>query len=221
MTQHPRGVGMTPGDNSQNQSGNSRSLANKQWDSSNQEARRQNAKRAANLPQRHVEAVGTITPPAAWKKVLATLTEKLDSGFLVGLIGGRGTGKTQAAVELMLQQIDDNKSARYAKAMDLFIDLRSSYSSDATEKSIVNTYVAASLLVVDDVHQRGNSAWEDRVLAHIIDRRYDEKLDTLLISNETPVTFKASMGVTIIDRMQQCGGLIVCDWPSLRAKAAK
>ncbi len=103
----------------------------------------------------------------------------------------------------------------------MFIELRGGFRDGGQgEGPIVEEFVRPSLLVIDAMEERGETEFENRLLNHIIDKRYDRVSDTLLISNQTDSEFAKSVGPSIISRVHQCGGKIVCDWPSFRRPKA-
>lgn len=191
-------------------------------------------------PLRHIEAVQqTLTEKGEWGAALRRMADSLGSGAIVGLVGPRGTGKTQLALRAMLWAGADAEkrakekdagrgsedaaraAARYTTAMGLFLSLKQTFSDGAkeTERDAIEKWCWLPLLVIDECQERGESAWENRILTHIIDRRYGAMLDTILIANLTPEEFSASMGESVIDRIRETGTLIECNWPSFRTKA--
>jgi len=63
--------------------------------------------------------------------------------------------------------------------------------------------------------------WEDRMLTALVDYRYSQKRDTVLISNLKRDEFETSMGNSILSRMVEAGGIIECGWPSFRSPAVR
>ena len=180
-----------------------------------------------------------------FKSCLKILTTRPDAMF--ALLGPRGTGKTQMAVELVKSFVSNSAheassdaiqhrriierrggglllscSAIYTTAMEFFMDLKSSYAPESgqTEDLVLNKYVTPELLVVDEVHDRSGSQWEDRLFTHMIDRRYRMGgKKTIFISNQTPKEFEADVGASISDRIDECGGIVRCEWESFRHDA--
>ena len=171
--------------------------------------------RGAMIPARH--RVATIAEAGPWWDKVQALQSHTGTGYLFSLIGKRGTGKTQLAVHLLLISCNAARLCLYAKEMDIFLDIRSSYDTKGlTEQVRVDYWVKTKLLVIDELQERGNSTWEDRMLVHIIDKRYDAQLDTILISNLTESRFESALGPSITSRIMECGGHVVCDWLSFR-----
>lgn len=170
------------------------------------------------LPARHAENAGRFSSPDEWVAKRSAAWEIVQQGGIVALIGSRGTGKTQLAAELVVRACRDAKRAQYAKAMDFFVELRTSFKADGEgdETSIMQRYIRPWLLVLDNVDRRGGSEWEDRMLTHLIDKRYDLGVATILIANLDLAAFADHVGADVIDRIRDGGGLIVADWPGFR-----
>jgi len=188
------------------------------------------AKRArwteSRVPQRHVKHSGEKSGEK-WNEKYMTLETMLGKGFLVLLQGNRGNGKTQMCVDLIWATISRSEDrdgegcpvpvCRYVKAMDLFLDVKATYGDNTIhERDVIDEYERYDLLVIDEVGVRGETAWEDRLLTHLIDRRYDACKDTLMVSNLTIEALGASLGSSVMDRIAEAGGVVCCDWPSYR-----
>lgn len=191
----------------------------------------------SGVPSRHAE-FGTgraLDDHPAWSERFMTILSWLGTGFTSALIGDRGGGKTQMAVEVVRRRCGELDPAilaglrlsvdrprypgpRYMRMTDLLMRLRATYGRDSneTEIQVIERYTSPTLLVIDEAHERGETAWENRMLPHILDVRYGAKRDTLLISNQSPEAFEAAMGASIYSRLAETGGVVVCDWGSFR-----
>lgn len=150
---------------------------------------------------------------AAFKRGLAAIDKK---GILI-LHGGRGPGKTRMAAELSLYA----GKTRYRTAMRFFIEIRATYGNKSvSEMDIIDDLVRADLLVLDELQERGETPFEDRLLTHLIDARYAENKPTILIANLTKQEIGASLGLSIIDRVRENGASIEFTWPSFRKPTA-
>ena len=170
--------------------------------------------RAAGVRRRH--QYHPSSGAGAWDLKLIELKVKLDTGFLVALIGLRGCGKSQLAVELIRESCRHGSAALYTTAMDIFIDIRDAYKLQESERTVLVRFQRPALLVIDEAQERGESAWEDRMLTALIDYRYSQMRDTVIISNLKREAFTASMGASVVSRMIETGGIIECNWPSFR-----
>jgi DNA replication protein DnaC len=169
-----------------------------------------------------------------WQTAYQTALDIVESGGIVIAYGRRGTGKTQIACELAkhakfpnsekprkewaMQSHPEHRPAIYCKAMEIFIDLKNGYGrpKEKSEKYIIDKLSAAAFLVIDEAHVRGETKYEDDKLTHIMDKRYDAMLPTMLITNVTRQDFAAQLSPSIISRIRETGGGIECNWASYR-----
>lgn len=175
-----------------------------------------------DAPLRQVEQLGKAYNEdpkfRQWYVTRSGLTKRLQTGFLLAMIGTRGSGKTQLAVELMNFSVERERSALYTRAMDFFMAIKRSYKKDSkeTEESVCEHYFRPEFLVIDETHERAQSAWEDQLLTNLIDKRYAAMKDTLMIANQTKQEFESAMGKSVVARLNETGGFVKCDWPSFR-----
>lgn len=153
-----------------------------------------------------------------WAAKEQELKSKIGTGFCVGMIGKRGPGKTQMAVEVMREATAQLRSAYYTHVIEFFMDIKATYGGEvkSKESDAVKKYIAPDLLVIDEVGERGETTWEDRMLAYLIDKRYQGVKDSILISNHPLDEFLKSVGPSIASRMKETGGIIKCEWKSYR-----
>lgn len=172
-----------------------------------------------NAPKRHVSKADLDRSVDGWNNAYDALKAKLGSGFTVALVGKRGPGKTQIAVELMREATARLRASYYCTAMDYFSRIKDGFHSDRTERlrDAQAFFVKPLLLVLDEIHVRSDSAWEDNMLIDLIGKRYNAVLDTILISNQTIEEFERSIGPSILDRLNETGGIIEANWRSFRA----
>jgi DNA replication protein DnaC len=179
---------------------------------------RNNLLRAAKIPKRYVDGIPIQEGP--WKKVLDHLIGGLGHGSLFIIIGNRGTGKTHMACEAIKHTtLNLGKPALFTSAIEVFLSIRDCYrGGEQGEREVMNQFAKPQLLVIDEAHERGDTAWEDRTLTHLIDRRYRDMHDTVLISNLSPEAVSESLGPSIIDRVRETGTMLMCNWQSFRQK---
>jgi len=171
----------------------------------------------AGIPGKFKRANASQLRGAEWLDRQADIIKQLNTGIILSLIGNRGTGKTRMACECIYEYIErHSKPALYLTAMDFFVEVKDSYQTSMSEQDILSRMTRPGLLVIDEVQERGQTEWEDRLLTHMINKRYAGLKDTILISNQTKHEFSESIGTSIASRMKETGGIIVCDWPSFR-----
>jgi DNA replication protein DnaC len=188
---------------------------------------------ADGWPKRMREAVESPTG-AEWLKAYERASKVTRAGGIVILHGTRGAGKTRMAAEIAKAKAfpagyrlkesslggttkELEKRAIYRTALTIFLDIRETYGKGKrSEKEVINSLCRPGLLVIDELQERGETPWEDRLLTHIIDRRYSEELATILIANLTRDELKATLSPSIIDRIAENGARIDATWPSFR-----
>lgn len=176
-------------------------------------------------------------PPATgegWHANYNKAITTIDSGGIVVMYGNHGTGKTRMAWELA----KNHKSARpnastggtgwtattvkrpmlYTTAVNLFSDIKSSYhrESQKSEKEIVESYIDAALLIIDEIQERAETEFENSKLTAIIDSRYQHERPTIIISNYPRKKLAASLSPAIIDRIRENGCGLPFTWESFR-----
>jgi len=156
-------------------------------------------------------------------------------GAIVALIGIRGCGKTTIAAQFARRLAWRNHEyaqrpgmpnvcCRYLKASDLVGRFKSLYadfgSVDGERLMESRAFFCQELeyLVIDELHEVADQKLAARLIPDLLDRRYAAKRDTLLISNQTPEDFQASMSDSVLSRLQEHGMIIPCNWESWRGR---
>jgi len=172
----------------------------------------------AELPERHSsKRIDDGECPNEWLEARDKIIGRMGTGFLIALLGKRGTGKTQIAQQLVMASAKALGAPRYTRASTLFLELKDSYvSRKASELQVVESFRKPTLLILDEFQERGETDFEQRTLTAIIDLRYGDQTDTLIIANQTKERFYESAGESIADRLRETGGIIECTWPSFR-----
>jgi len=155
----------------------------------------------------------------------------IETGGILVLYGGHGTGKTRMAHELARKAklphatckrggIDVDLPLIYTTAVNLFMSLRDTFRNDSekSEKQTIKELSEAALLVIDEIQERGETPFEDRKLTQIIDARYMDARPTILISNYSRQDFAKTLSPAVLDRIRENGKGLHFDWPSFRVK---
>jgi DNA replication protein DnaC len=179
------------------------------------EQRTQSILTTSGLPARHLGREVDAEAYPLWMSARDKAMAAALAGFSLLLCGPRGTGKTQIAIELGRAFAARQKSVQYAKASQLFRELRQAM-HQYREVEAIDLVCRKGLLILDEAHVRGETDYEDRTLIEIFDRRYDFARPTVLITNLSLAESKKALGSSIVDRCVESGQAIVCDWPSFR-----
>lgn len=174
----------------------------------------------STLPSRHVKKIRTAIEGAhpEWTSALLSLRERLGNGVICAVLGERGTGKTQLGVCLCWYASRQERGFRYVTAYELFSTIKETYRDDAqaSEAKMLRQLTSPSLLVIDEINEVHRTSWEGHVLTHLIDKRYAAEKDTILLGNYTREEFDQQFSKSILSRMEECGGYIICRWESFR-----
>ena len=152
-------------------------------------------------------------------------------GAIVALVGERGLGKTTIAAQLIIDRAKNEtlepwaRRPPYRKMTDLIAKLKAIYAdfgSIQTEELMEwrdGFCKLHPLVIIDELPECDDMKLKDRVLTDILDRRYANNNDTLLITNQTPQEFKSTTNDSILSRLSEHGRIIECKWASFREKA--
>jgi len=168
-------------------------------------------------PEKYCQAVKEPPEGQEWLAAFEKAKRCVDASGILVLYGKRGNGKTRMAAELAMHA----GSSRYRTAMRFFLEVRATYKkrSETTELEVMDELTKARLLVLDEIQERGETPFEDRLLTHVIDARYAAMKPTILIANLTKQELAESLGASIVDRARENGKSIEFNWQSYRAKA--
>ncbi len=89
-------------------------------------------------------------------------------------MGQPGLGKTHLAVSIIKALIMDREiECKFVDFFQLLSDIRHGYSNDLSEQALINPYVNAPVLVIDELAKGRNTEWEQAMLDQIITSRYN------------------------------------------------
>lgn len=134
------------------------------------------------------------------------------------MVGGVGTGKTLLA-SAMLDALVDNYRCELIKTIDIVRELKATWSKDNenTEEHLIKYYRGLDLLILDEVGSQFGSDTEKLFIFDIIDGRYQDMKQTILISNLDIAGITDIIGERCVDRLREGGGsMIAFDWESSR-----
>lgn len=165
-------------------------------------------------PGKYLEAVKTPPHGKEWLHAFDSALERVRLNGIVVLYGKRGGGKTRMAAELAVKV----GGSQYRTAMRFFLEVRATFRKDSekSEMDVIDELTAAPLLILDEIQERGETAFEDRLLTHVIDARYAAMKPTILIANLAKSDLAESLGKSIVDRARENGKSIEFTWESYR-----
>lgn len=145
--------------------------------------------------------------------------EYRSSGGGLILCGRTGTGKTHLVTALGREVIERHgMSFLFVTANKIFTAIKNTYgNTEKRESDVYDALAGVDLLAIDEIGVQKGSDFELNVLFEVINRRYEDMLPTILLSNLAKDEIKAAVGDRVMDRMRQGGRMIVFDWESARA----
>lgn len=211
----------------------------------NRSLARERARAAVEVPRRFSHAeLGTTGLHKTLGEYADTLAAHVADGDGLALIGPPGTGKTYAIAAMLLYLADQHAEKVMARAANgdqgpsldaqvklasaaehgflyrnsefVGMEIRDSFKGrDLSELDVLQPYIAARLLVLDEL----GTATDDHArksLATILAKRYENAAPTILVGNLARTELEAYLGGRVADRLAQCCRFIACTGPSKR-----
>jgi DNA replication protein DnaC len=139
----------------------------------------------------------------------AKFPEILKKGTSMIFCGTTGTGKTHLACSIANEIIKDHAcTALFISTIDAVRRVKETYrkNSEETEREAIAWFSRFNLLILDEVGVQFGSDTERMILFEIINKRYENMLPTIFLSNLSIANLKDFVGDRIIDRMKENGG---------------
>ena len=163
-----------------------------------------------------LENYRTETPEQS--KLVKTLQCGIESGFKenIIIIGGVGTGKTHLAYSI-LNKIAGRWKAKsgeeyyrsdkviYATVKEIIDNIKLSWKNP--ELSFMENYCSVPLLIIDEIGVQYGTDSERTELYEVFNRRYNDMLPIIAISNNSVMELQKILGQRIYDRLS--GGAYV------------
>jgi DNA replication protein DnaC len=173
---------------------------------------------ASGVDKRHrMRKYEDLAKHQRWAETFDAGMEVVSNGGIIALLGDRGNGKTQCGVEMVRRFCRQLHPCLYVRSREIGMKLREAFRSDTIkERDQVEFFVKPQLLVIDEAQEKPDSDFEQRSLTLILDRRYGEMKPTVIIANLDEPEFRRLVGVSVVDRIREGGGILMFDWPSFR-----
>lgn len=189
----------------------------------------------ARLPDRFSDcSFDNYEPRAAGQQSALNQCQEFVQSVIAGndnsliLSGAVGTGKTHlgcAIANAIIGRIIDRQcfdvgNVHYLTVPSLINEVRATWGNyGSSEDEILDRYGHSYLLILDEAGVQRGSDDEHRILFGVINRRYENQLPTVVITNLAVSSLGRAMGERVVDRLRENGKAVTFDWPSYRKQA--
>ena len=141
-------------------------------------------------------------------------------GSTVVFSGKPGTGKSHLAIAVCMAIMAQGYTAMYMNALDAIRLVRGTWKRDSgpTETEVMQDLASIDLLVLDEVGAQYGTEGEQVILFDIINRRYQDQMPMILLTNQGKEGFKQYLGDRAFDRLREAGRWVPFDWESYRGR---
>ena len=160
---------------------------------------------------------GTPEQMASQRKLVAFLK----AGKPAVMYGNNGAGKTMLAFCAIREQLMAGRDAEYATMKDIIDLVKNCWSNGTSELRVIERYVRPDYLVIDELDKGYGSETEFLNIFAIVNRRYNDRKTTVLISNASRADVDVVVGKSVVDRIGEDGVMAPMTWDSYRPIIAK
>lgn len=164
------------------------------------------------------ETKGQLNALNIAKEYAIEFKERFAEGSTLVFSGMPGTGKSHLAVAICHHVMNDGYTAMYINALDAIRLVRSTWSrsSERSESDVLSMLAGVDLLALDEVGVQYGTEGEKVILFDIINRRYQDEMPSVLMTNQGVDGFKEYLGERAFDRLREAGKWVAFDWQSHR-----
>lgn len=156
------------------------------------------------------------------KSFVANFPRIRTEGLNLILSGSTGTGKTHLICAIAQAVAELGFRVRYTTAADLVSDIRETWgSSDRSERGVIAGFIAADLLLVDEIGATTASKDEVRLLERVFAGRYDDERPSVLASNLEPAGLGVALGDRAYSRVAGKGREVIMKWADHRLSGGR
>jgi len=146
--------------------------------------------------------------------------QRYRDGSAMVFSGLPGTGKSHLSIAICQAVMKAGYTAMYMNAFDAIRLVRSTWArnSEKTEAEVMRSLSSVDLLALDEVGAQYGTEGEQVILFDIINRRYQDQLPMILMTNQGKEGFRQYLGDRAFDRLREGGKWVAFDWESHRGK---
>lgn len=127
------------------------------------------------------------------------------------LCGKPGTGKTHLSCAMIVALFDGGKNVCRISAADMVREFKDSWRKDSEfdETRLLNYYGGLDLFILEEIGVQYGSDTERMFIFEVVNRRYENCLPTVLVSNLDPDKLRDEVGERVMDRLREDGGKMI------------
>jgi len=158
------------------------------------------------------------------REFAAAVSERLDAGRGLWLMGDVGTGKTSLAMLVSKAALEAGRTAAIYSLPRLLARIRRTYDGDPGEDSYLDFFerlTSVDLLHVDDLGVEKRSDWVLEQLYAIVDERYESQRSIVVTTNLDQAELEVQIGPRTVSRLLEiCGDPLPLFGEDLRYRVA-
>jgi DNA replication protein DnaC len=158
------------------------------------------------------------------REFAAEVSERLDAGRGLWLMGDVGTGKTSLAMLVSKSALEAGRTVAIYSLPRLLARIRRTYDAEAGEDSYLDFFerlTSVDLLHVDDLGAEKRSDWVLEQLYAIVDERYEAQRSIVVTTNLDQAELEAQIGPRTVSRLLEiCGDPLPLFGEDLRYRVA-
>jgi DNA replication protein DnaC len=139
----------------------------------------------------------------------AAISERLDAGLGLWIMGDVGTGKTTLAMLVSKTALEQGRSVAIYSVPRLLARIRRTYDADPGEQSYLEFFrrlTSVDLLHLDDLGAEKSSDWVLEQLYAIVNERYEGERSVVVTTNLDPGELEEQIGARTVSRLvEMCG----------------
>jgi DNA replication protein DnaC len=144
------------------------------------------------------------------RRFAARISENVEQGHSVWIMGDIGTGKTALAMLISKAALDVGKTVAIYSLPRLLSLIRESIEHDEGIVGFLDKLSSVDLLHIDDVGAENQTDWALEQLYTIVNTRYEEQRSIVLTTNLDHDELAEQVGERIVSRLvEMCGDMVV------------
>lgn len=147
---------------------------------------------------KHACLVKWVAPESLQKIVVSWFNDARP--FLV-VMGNPGTGKTFLSAAILNYLFEKKQEVCYTTHRRFIEEIHRALEDGKTQHSVIDKYSYKKYLIIDDLGAATCSEWQQEMLLELLDRRYSDRLKTLVTSNLNRDQIKSDFGIRTHSRL--------------------